>query len=144
MKTVEFELAGETYHLCLNGAALFDCYDKLGDDPLDKIKGNSPEAFESTCWMLAKLSEQGELCRRFQGMDKGRILSFQHAKAMLAPLDVLRARESIRAAWNIGFDMTEDEDEEIDLGLMELQKKTAPGTAVRGICRFLASFFTSH
>lgn len=143
MKTVEFELAGETFHLCLNGAALFDCYGKLGDDPLDKIKGKSPEAFESTCWMLAKLSEQGELCRRFQGFDKGSVLYFHKAKALLGPLDVLRARTAIRAAWDVGFERTEDEDEEIDLGLMELQKKTALGTAVRGICRSLASFFAS-
>lgn len=30
MKTVPYDLAGQTYYLCLNGTALFDCYDHFG------------------------------------------------------------------------------------------------------------------
>ena len=60
MKTFPYTLNGNTWHLCLNGAALFDIYEKYGDKGFvtDHIAGNDKNAFQATCWMLAKLAEQ--------------------------------------------------------------------------------------
>ena len=61
MKTVDFELQGRTLHLFLNGAALFDYYETYGSDQeiVERITGDSKASFRATCWVLAKLSEQG-------------------------------------------------------------------------------------
>ena len=129
MKTVEFELAGRTYHLLLNGAALFDAYDRFGDkgDLLDRIAGTARDSFDNTVWLLVKLCQQGEAWRRHNGEDPQPMLSADAALLLLGPMDVIRARAAIRAAYALGFERENpSEEEEIDLGLLELQKKTEP------------------
>lgn len=131
MKPVEFELNGRTHHLLLTGAALFDAYDKFGDkgDLLDRVSGTSRESYDDTVWMLVKLAQQGEAWRRFSGEEATPMLTVEEALRTLRPVDVIRARAAIRAAYAIGFDREEpDEAREIDLGLLELQKKTGPGS----------------
>ena len=128
MKTFPFEHNGQTWHLCLNGAALFDIYEKFGDKGFvtDPIKGTGKESFEATCWMLSKLAEQGEMVRRYQGCDHGKFPTAQMFRATLSPLDVMEARKAICEAVALGFRReVRDEDEEVDVGLLELQKKTA-------------------
>ena len=63
MKTIPYELNGHTFYLCLNGQALFDAYDKFGyeDFLTQHIEGKDKQSFDNTCWLLAKLAEQGEL-----------------------------------------------------------------------------------
>ena len=55
MRTVPYALNGQTWHLCLNGAALFDIYDKFGTDGsvFDHIEGTDRKSYDATCWMLA-------------------------------------------------------------------------------------------
>ena len=50
MKTVDFDLGDMRLHLCMNGAALFDIYEKFGrkGQLLDHIQGNGKEAFANT------------------------------------------------------------------------------------------------
>ena len=56
------------------------------------------------------------------------MLSSQKAAALLMPQDVVRAREAIISAYDLAFQReTATDDEEIDLGLLELQKKTGKG-----------------
>lgn len=126
MKTVEYKLNGQTYHLCLNGSALFDIYEKYGSKGFvtDHIKGGDKKSFSATCWILAKLAEQGELVRRHQGFDHGKFPTELMFRAMLGPLDVLDANHAIGLAVALGFRRETGEDEEVDLGLVEIQKKT--------------------
>lgn len=128
MKTIPYELNGHTFYLCLNGQALFDTYDKFGyEDFLTKhIEGKDKQSFENTCWLLAKLSEQGELVRRWQGLERGPIAPEQYFRVNLKPLDVAGAKDAIREAITIGFSREEEREKRVrDLGLEELQKKTA-------------------
>lgn len=131
MRLCKIEINGQTYRLCLNGAALFDIYDKFGTNGFltDHIKGNSRKAFNATCWMFAKLAEQGELVRRHQGYDKQEIKPPEHFQTFFRPVDVLTARQAIETAVQMGFarEEAEDESQEIDLGLQELEKKTGAG-----------------
>lgn len=126
MKTHDFEICGQQYHFCMNGAALFDCYDKFGPEKpvLDHIAGNSRRAFDAMCWMLAKFAEQGELVRRYQGYKPEKIPTEAHFRTNLAPLDVPAAKLILQAVVRLGFARTEDEEREVDLGLLELEKKT--------------------
>lgn len=130
MKLCKIDINGQTFRLCLNGAALFDIYDKFGTKGFvtDSIEGHTRKAFNATCWMFAKLAEQGELVRRHQGYDRQEIKMPEYFQTFFRPSDVLVAREAIKTAVQVGFarEVADGEDEEIDLGLQELEKKTEP------------------
>ena len=128
MKTFPYKLDGHTFYLCLNGQALFDAYDKFGYEEFitKHIEGQSKASFENTCWLLAKLAEQGELVRRWQGLERGPIVPPEYFKTHLRPLDVAGAKDAIREALSLGFSREEEREKRVrDLGLEELQKKTA-------------------
>lgn len=130
MRLTPFKLNGTTYHLLLNGAALFNIYDQFGADisVLDPIKGKDRECFEAVCWYLEELATQGELYRRREGLDVGPIPDASMFQVCLAPLDVPRARTAIQTAIAAGFGREESEKpKEIDLGLLEIEKKTDGG-----------------
>ena len=129
MKCVEYNAAGQTWHLCMNGAALMDAYEHFGEDKpvLEHITGTGKKAYSATCWLLAKLAEQGELVRRYQGFDSGKFPSETMFKTMLSPRDIPLAKIAIRKAVELGFRMSQEPEDGIDLGLQELeatQKKT--------------------
>lgn len=135
MKTFPYELDGHTFYLCLNGQALFDAYDKFGYEAFitKSIEGTSKASFESTCWLLAKLAEQGELVRRWQGLDRGPIAPPEYFRAHLRPLDVAGAKDAIREAVALGFSREEDrERRDRDLGLEELAQKKTTKSRSRG------------
>ena len=144
MKLVEFTLQGEIYHLLLNGTALFDAYDRFGDkgDLIDRVTGSTKESFENTVWMLVKLAQQGEAYRRYMNEEAKKMLTVEAAMRIMGPRDVVRAREAIREAFAVGFEMeTLSEEEDVDYGLMELLKKTEPGLLGRsGLFARLSSF----
>lgn len=124
MKTVEFEFNDKKYHLCLNGAALFDCYDKFGTkgEITDNIMRQTRKGFENTCWMLAKLSEQGEAVRKYLGLETQKPLTETECQILLKPIDVLTAKEKIMEAITRGF-MREETESEFDPWLAELEQK---------------------
>lgn len=127
MKTVEYKLNGRTYHLCMNGAAMFDAYDKFGTkgEITEHIRPATQKGFNNTCWLLARLSEQGAAVRKYLGLECEKPLSEAYCRIMLKPIDVLDAKSKIMEAISRGF-LREEEEEEFDIGLAELrQKKTA-------------------
>lgn len=128
MKVHEVDLCGHRLYLLLNGQALFDIYDKFGTKGFitDPLKDNNKAGFEATCFFLAKLCEQGELLRRWQGQTRGPVLSEQYFRVHLAPREVAAAKDAILAAIVLGFRREEKETGDLDLGLVELQKKTEP------------------
>lgn len=146
MNTVDFDWNGQTLHLLLNGAALFDIFDRYGSDAeiLALIDGSDKKSYLNTCWLLYKLAEQGELARRFLGHDHQRYPTAERLAAFLMPLEVPKARRAITRAVKLGFGMLHPEDPEsefVDLGLLELQKKTGSRRTGSSIFRRLRSFF---
>ena len=64
----------------------------------------------------------------------------------MMPLEVPKARRAITRAVQLGFGMqhpADDEQDYVDIGLMELQKKTESKRTGFSIFRWLRSFFTS-
>ena len=88
------------------------------------IKDSGKKSFEAVCYYLFKLSEQGELYRRWQGQTHGPVLTEQFFRVNLAPHEVAAANDAILAAIVLGFRREEKETGDLDLGLVELQKKT--------------------
>lgn len=147
MKTLKYEVGGRTFFLCMNGTAVFDFYEKFGTEGnlLDPIEDTNKASFENLCWMLTKLAEQGELVRRYQGHDRTPMTGADWFRTMLKPMDVPVAKLAIQQAVRLGFsrEVEGDEEEEIDLGLMEIEKKTAPASHAAAMFRLLPSFLRS-
>lgn len=146
MKLTHITIDGREYPLCLNAAALFDLYARFGDKDglLDHIEGSDRKSFYNTCAMLAKLAEQGELVRRYQGFAPAEIPTETQLRLVMGPLDVLSAKGAIRRAVALGFGREvrdEEQNQPVDLGLLELQKKTASACAGRSISSWLRSFW---
>ena len=129
MKTHEFTIADQTWHLCLNGTALLNAYEKFGDKEslISHLEGTSKASFEATCCFLAELATQGELVRRYQGHNHGKIPTEQMFRVILAPLDIAPAKNAVRVALALGFRREVDDGQPVDLGLLELEKKTVLG-----------------
>ena len=142
MKVHEVDLCGQHLYLLLNGQALFDLYDKFGTKGFitDPIKGSGKKSFEAVCYYLFKLSEQGELYRRWQGQTHGPILTEQFFRVHLAPREVAAAKDAILTAIVLGFRREEKEAGDLDLGLVELQKKTGSPCRARIGCSCSRSF----
>lgn len=130
MRTVPVSLGGVTYHLLLNGAALFDLYDRFGDTGslADHLQGGGREAFENTCFFLEKLAEQGELWRRYLGYGHSPLPTAETFLVTLSPLEAAAAKKAVMEALLVGFAREEGErPRTVDKGLAALQKKTAAG-----------------
>ena len=146
MKSVDFDWNGQVLHLLLNGTALFDIYDKYGYDAdlLDLLEGNDKKSYLNTCWILYKLAEQGELARRFLGHDHEKPPSVDRLAALMLPQDVPRAKRAATKAIRLGFGVEHPEgDGSVDIGLLELQKKTELRPPAPSIFRRLLNFFVS-
>lgn len=140
MRTIKFEFYGETYHLRLTSAALYDIYEKFGRTSVfENITGSDKAAFDAICWYLAKLSEQGELTRRWQGMEPGKVATEEQLRILMKPADLPAAKLRLLQAMNLGFGREVPDEEPTDIGFAEFQKKATPEEAEpgRGSCRWL-------
>lgn len=125
MKTMDINLHGKELRLCYNGAAMFDLWDIFGQEKpiLEHIEPNTKSGFNATCVMLAKLAEQGELVRRYQGFEPQAMPNIRELMAVLSPADVLAAKRFVSAAIAEGLKMeAQIRRSETDLGLVELEQ----------------------
>lgn len=124
---INVKINGQQYNLLFNGAAMFAIRDKYQTDNISElIDGDSVIAFQRTCKIAVILAEQGELLRRFLGYDNRPMLSEQEILATVTPIGIMRLKNALASAMIEGYSRdVKDENEEIDLGLAELNKKKA-------------------
>lgn len=124
-KAVECRLQGRKVYLAYTLNAMFDINEYLGERELMEVLGRSGrEYYPDFCAVLCILAENGELCRRAQGYDAGAMLTKEELAATnLTPKEYLDTKnQAIRAVLlGLGREL-QPEDEEIDLGLAELEK----------------------
>ncbi len=121
MKEINVRICGAEYPLYYNGYAMYAVKEIIGDEKIYEVLAqDTPEAFDKTCEIAAVLSTQGELYRRYLGMDKGRILSAQVLRLILRPADMVTLRKAIMDAFVAGMQVERPEDADIDIGLQEL------------------------
>jgi hypothetical protein len=148
MKLTTCKLNGKEYHLLLNGTALFDFYDRFGADK-DMVELLTSEdyktSFDTTIWLLAELSLQGELYRRSRGEDKGPIIPVRQAALEVLPADLPGLKLALTEAIRAGFVREHQGEEDYDPWLAELdQKKTQICSLARGISGCLQRFWASR
>lgn len=129
MKAVKFVLAGRERYMSFTVEAMFQIQEQFGGptELVDAIRDNGREGFSAACRAAAILAEQGELARRSLGYDPEPVADEASIAASLSPSDATALKLAIPAAISLGFGReVAAEDDEIDLGLAELneQKKT--------------------
>lgn len=129
MKTVVFTIRGQKYGLYYNGNAMFEIQDLLGGDIsliFDVVRGRSKEKFSKLCQIVEIMSAQYVNAMRHLGYEAPDVLRADYTQAVAAMRDIKVLQDMVIEAVNVGLEQEEvDEDREIDLGLIELQKKTA-------------------
>lgn len=127
MKTVVFTIRGQKYGLYYNGNAMFEIQDLLdGDISLifDVVRGRSKEKFSKLCQIVEIMSAQYVNAMRHLGYEVPDVLRADYTQAVAAMRDIKVLQDMVIEAVNVGLEQEEvDEDREIDLGLIELQKK---------------------
>ena len=123
MQEIKAKVCGQTYHLLFNGYAMYAGMEAFGDRSLaEVIQENSMQGFMDLCKVFCLLGEQGELARRYEGYDPGKLPDEEELRLHAAPFDILAMRQACIEAVTAGF-RREVEAAETDLGLAELQKK---------------------
>lgn len=124
------EHQGKTFYFMFNGLAMFALEDTFGGkEYLEKLRENTAEGLSALLQVSAILAEQGELARREMGYTPTELPTQSNfgIPALLHPIDILTLRNGCIGAINLGYTREiSNEDEEIDLGLIELQKKRKP------------------
>ncbi len=133
MKTIEFSMGQKKLHLYFNGEALIQCEaldagrDKAAPVWLDRIMQNDSEGRETLYAVAGILAQQGEAVRRCLCMDAERTPSADELRLLLTPMQLLGLRASVIAAIDDGYSADDKSGTgDIDVGLMELEKKTKP------------------
>ena len=125
MKARRITLAGQDYYLVFNGAAMFEVEDRFGSSSklLEDIGTPGRDGFAALCGGLAILAEQGELARRALGYDKGPILAEATVSTLTIPAELTPLRKALMAAIMAGYGREVESDQDVDLGLLELEQK---------------------
>ena len=130
MRSVKFTFRGSEYVLAVTAAALFAVYDQFGTgDVFEATRCMDPslDGWESCCHLAALLSEQGAAQRAYLHRPPVPTLDAEYLMRTASPTDALNLRSAIREAFRLGFarEITEDQDEEINLVLLEKERENA-------------------
>ena len=129
MKAIIVKIAGKTYNLAFNGAAMFEIREKYDsvEDMLEITAQDDQGGFIAMCETVALLATQGELARRYFGYDPQEMIEAETIQNIVQPHEIIELTTAIPRAVALGFgaEIDRGKDDEIDLTLMELnQKKT--------------------
>lgn len=130
MRAVRFELAGRERYLCFTVEAMFQLEERFGGtrELIDTMSANTRDGFAAACKAAAILAEQGELARRQMGYTPQPILEEDGVSASLAPADLARLKLAVTSAITLGYGReVEPENDEVDLGLAELNEQKKQG-----------------
>ena len=121
MKEVTVKIGGVEFPLYYNGYAMYAVRDVIGDEKIyDVLTQDTPDGYDKLCRIAAILAQQGEMYRRYLGMDRGRLLTAQALQLILRPADVMALRQAVMDAFVAGMQVEQPEDADVDLGLQEL------------------------
>ncbi len=133
MKAVKINLAGRERHLCFTVEAMFQIEERFGgaQELTDTMEANSRTGFEAVCGAAAILAEQGELCRRSMGYEPEPLCSAEDIAVTMVPTDLARLKLAVVSAITLGYGREiRPENDEVDLGLSELNEQKKQGDQV--------------
>ena len=130
-KTITANIAGEFRELNFSIEVMFNVAEKYGSvkGVLDTIDAGGRDAFEAVRWLTTQMANDAELCRRAAGFDHKEMLKEEDISIHIRPIDFEILTAKVVNAISAGFGREIESDEEIDLGLAELNAKKAEAGA---------------
>ncbi len=127
VKCVKLNYLGKEYYLSFNSAAMLAVQDLYPNENIVEILQDIKGSMDKIAKIVAIMSEQGELVRRYLGYEPREMLAEENINLLLTrPVDLMALRKAAMLAFAVGYGKEiEDENEVIDLGLQELNKKKA-------------------
>jgi len=110
---------------------MFKVNEKFGgvNQALDALEDDTRECVQNVLWFAVELANDGELCRRQMGLEPRAMLRHGDLTLRMKPIDFALLKHNVIKAITEGYRQEVDTDEEIDLGLAELNEKKAPAGA---------------
>ncbi len=104
---------------------MFEVTEKYGaiHKALELLSKDGKEAFEVLRWFAGKMANDGELCRRAEGMDPLPMLKEAEIGLRMHPLEYRQLKEAVIKAVILGYQVETDNGEEPDLDLAEVEAK---------------------
>ena len=122
---ITVKINGELYDFLFNGAAMLAIRDKFETDNIvGLIEENNALGFQRACKIAVILAEQGELLRRYMGHEQRKMLTEDELRISITPVGIYELKNALADAQFEGYKReTKGENDEVDLGLAELNKK---------------------
>lgn len=120
---------GEEYWLVYTADAYYEIRERYGMDPFDGLRADDRSAYDMAVGCLAILAREGELCRRYMGHEAKPMLTEETIKRTVLPDGVANVKNAVMSAILAGMriENAKKDDEPVDIGLLEFEKKTVPG-----------------
>lgn len=125
-KMIPVVIAGRERLLNYSIEVMFDVNEKFGsvNTLFDLMQQNTRDGFEATKWLVLRMANDGELCRRAEGYDAAPMLTNDDISARIRPVDFADLVAAATDAVRLGYQReNQDEDQEVDIGLEELNAK---------------------
>lgn len=124
-----YKHGGKEYWLVYTADAYFELNEKYGTELFEKLRAADRSGYDVAVGCLLVLAREGELCRRYMGHDARQMLTEEEIQRTVLPDGIANIKESVMKALLAGMRVEnhKENDEPIDVGLMEFEKKTVPG-----------------
>lgn len=129
-RMIDAVINGEKRPLNYSMEVMFNMEEKYGSisKALDIINEGGSKGFETVRWFAVQMANDAELCRRDMGYDPKPMLTENSISLRMRPIDYELLTAAVVDAISAGYQREIATDEEIDLGLAELNaKKTQAG-----------------
>lgn len=128
-RQIELRLGKRRYTLLYSVRVMLDAMQKYGSETamLDALKQPGAAAADAMGWLFCREAEEGNLLRAAKGQPERELPDPDTLLLEISQADFLRLQKAAMNAFVAGHRReVEDEEEEIDEGLAELEKKTEP------------------
>jgi hypothetical protein len=124
-RCVKLQIRGFEYSLVYTAGVMFDAMERFPDGKIiDAIHAKGKEGAKNILWLASAMSAAGEAIRRDDGYEKGSTLKPEFWLIRLSPYEYAELKTAVVNAITQGYKRDVDDEEEVDIGLAELQKKS--------------------
>ena len=126
MRLVKWTLGGQEYYMAYTMEAMISLEETDGSvgDMIARIAENSREGIDTLCRCVEILTREGGMVRRAAGYKESDIPEEKHFRPFITPKVRAALAEAVTRAVSIGLMTEEESEEETDVVLLQLQKKT--------------------
>lgn len=120
----------KVYPLHYSIEVMFAVNEKYGSiqNALEILERDGRDSFDMLRYLAVAMQNDAELCRRAEGYDHAPMLEEKEISIRMKPAAYLALKMAVSQAVSAGYKQEQkSEDEEVDLGLLELSKKEEAG-----------------